>query len=268
MKDRLDRLCQHQADKKSQFILDWLAPSDYTSQQIDILRQREEGTGQWLLERNEFKSWSNSKQHTLFCLGIKGAGKTTLVSIIIDHLEQRFRTESDIGIAYIYFNHQSTRDASIQDLVASLVKQLIPRRSELSQVVIDLYKSHGRKSARPSTDELSSCLRSIVAKLSRTFIIVDALDECITDCGLPGKLLHEIFTLQAEYKINFLATSRHIPEIMAQFDRKTWLEIRADPNDVERYLNSHLPTFPSFLLKNRDLVNDIITKITESVDGM
>lgn len=268
MKDGVDRLCQHQEHEEIQAILEWLTPTDYTAQQNDILRQREDGTGQWLLERDEFESWATTKQQTLFCLGIPGAGKTTLASIIIDHLEQKFHTDPDVGIAYIYCNFQSTPDLNIQDLVASLIKQLIQRQSELPKVVIDLYKNHQKKNTRPRTDELSSCLRSIVTELSTTFIIVDALDECGTGYGRREKLLREIFALQTDCNINFLATSRHIPEIMAQFNRKTWLEIRADPRDVKAYLRSHLSTFPSFLLQNQDLVNEITTTITKSVDGM
>lgn len=268
MKDGVDRLCQHQEDEEIQAILEWLTPTDYTAQQNDILRQREEGTGQWLLERDEFKLWASTKQQTLFCLGIPGAGKTTLASIIIDHLEQKFHADPDVGIAYIYCNFQSTPDLNIQDLLGSLIKQLVQKQSELSKAVIDMYKTYRKKNTRPTTDELSSCLRSVASDHSNAFIIVDALDECGTDYGLREKLLQEIFTLQVQCNINFLATSRHIPEIMAEFDRKTWLEIRADRRDVKSYLRSHLSTLPSFLLQNQDLVNEIITTITESVDGM
>ncbi|PCG99584.1 Hypothetical protein PENO1_002190 [Penicillium occitanis (nom. inval.)] len=268
MKDGVDRLCQHQEDEEIQAILEWLTPIDYTAQQNDILGQREEGTGQWLLERDEFKSWASTKQQTLFCLGIPGAGKTTLASIIIDHLEQKFHADPDVGIAYIYCNFQSTPDLNIQDLLASLVKQLIQRQSVLPKAVVDMYRNHGKKNTRPRTDELASCLRSVASDLSTAFIVVDALDECATDYGLREKLLQGIFTLQAQCNINFLATSRHLPEIMVEFDRQTWLEIRADPSDVKAYLRSQLSTFPSFLLQNQDLINEIITTITESVDGM
>ncbi|KUL92164.1 hypothetical protein ZTR_02447 [Talaromyces verruculosus] len=268
VKDGVDRLCQHQEDEEAQAILEWLTPIDYTAQQNDILGQREEGTGQWLLERDEFKSWASTKQQTLFCLGIPGAGKTTLAPIIIDHLEQKFHADPDVGIAYIYCNFQSTPDLDIHEILASLVKQLIQRQSELPKTVIDMYRNYRKKNTRPRTDELASSLRSVASDLSTTFIIVDALDECATDYGLREKLLQGIFTLQAQCNINFLATSRHIPEIMVEFDRKTWLEIRADPSDVKAYLSSQLSTFPSFLLQNQDLVDEIITTITESVDGM
>lgn len=268
VKDGVDRLCQYQGDEEKQKILDWLTPTDYTAQQNDILRLREEGTGKWLLEKAEFKSWSSTKQQTLFCLGIPGAGKTTLVSIIIDHLEQKFRAEPDVGIAYIYCNFQSSSESNIQAFLAILIKQLVQRQSELPVAVVDMYKNHGKKNTRPRTDELSSCLRSVTAGLSTAFIIADALDECRTANGLRGNFLRQIFALQADCNINFLATSRHIPEIMAEFNRKTWLEIRADPRDVEAYLRSHLSTFPSFFLRNQDLMNEIVIKITKSVDGM
>ena len=62
-------------------ILDWLTPIDYAPQQNDFIDRLQEGTGQWLLNSNEFKTWLNQNQQTLFCPGIPGAGKRSLSSL-------------------------------------------------------------------------------------------------------------------------------------------------------------------------------------------
>src|SRR5262249_50622350 len=71
-------------------ILDWITTIDYGPQQSDFISQRQTGTGQWLLDSAEFKTWVGSNEQTMFCPGIPGAGKTILTSIVIDELNMRF----------------------------------------------------------------------------------------------------------------------------------------------------------------------------------
>jgi hypothetical protein len=85
-------------------ILNWLTPIDYTSQQNDFISQRQAGTGQWLLDSEQYQEWLEVKGQTLFCPGIPGAGKTILISIIVDDLNTRFYRDETIGLAYIYCN--------------------------------------------------------------------------------------------------------------------------------------------------------------------
>jgi hypothetical protein len=64
-------------------ILNWLTPIDYATTQSDHFRRRQPGTGQWLSDLSEFKSWADDKNQTLFCPGIPGAGKRILTSITL-----------------------------------------------------------------------------------------------------------------------------------------------------------------------------------------
>lgn len=68
---RLEGLQQSQTRQEYQSIIDWLSPLNFSSTQIDILRRRQEGTGQWLLESQEFKDWLRGEKETLWCPGIR-----------------------------------------------------------------------------------------------------------------------------------------------------------------------------------------------------
>lgn len=43
-------------------VLNWLNPIDYGLQLSDFLKRRQPGTGQWLLDSDEFKNW-----YVLYC---------------------------------------------------------------------------------------------------------------------------------------------------------------------------------------------------------
>ena len=257
-------------DKKENLeILDWLTPFDYGSQQSDYFRRLQEGTGQWLFDSVEFQEWLKNSQKTLFCPGIPGAGKTILASAVVNDLTKRFSKDLRIGISYIYCNFQRKHEQDIDNLLASLLKQLAESYpSGLPASVKDLYDYHKAKRTRPSLEEILSTLHSVVAKYSRVFIIVDALDECQVSNSCRAKLLLELFTLQKRHGTNILATSRFIPEIVHHFQGSLQLEIRAREKDVRRYLDNHMIPERAFLRKNLELQEEIKCKIVQVVDGM
>ncbi|XEU97295.1 hypothetical protein FSHL1_002581 [Fusarium sambucinum] len=249
-------------------ILDWLTPIDYGLQQSDYLSRRQPGTGNWLLESEEFLGWLAASNQTLFCPGIPGAGKTILTSIIVDFLNSRFNKDSEIGIAYIYYNFRRHHEQKIGDLLASVLKQLTQCRKPLPESVKRLYDQHQAIRTRPSLDEILGLLQSVVAMHSRVFIIVDALDECLASDGCRMRFLSELFNLQAKHGINIFATSRFIPEIMEQFETSPSIEIRASPDDVGRYLEDHMGQLPSFVRQDRQLQKEITMGISKATDGM
>ena len=251
-----------------QAIMDWLAPADYALQQSDFISRRQEGTGQWLLDSDEFQGWLNQKQHTLFCLGIPGAGKTMITSIVIDTLCKRFGNDGSIGIAYLYCNFRQQQDQRPVDLLASLLGQLAQGQPYVSNSMESLYECHKAKRTRPSFDEISHALQSITASYSRTFIVIDALDECGISDGGCRKFLSEIFNLQAKTGTSLFATSRFIPDIAEEFKGSLSLEIRADDDDVRRYLDGHMSQLRSFVSRNPKLQEEIKTGIVKAVDGM
>jgi hypothetical protein len=268
VQEGVNELLRGRHNQEHNVILNWLTGIDYAPQQNDYIRRRQPGTGQWLLDSAEFQTWLYTSQQTLFCPGIPGAGKTILTSIVVDDLCNRFRNDITIGIAYIYCNFRRQDEQKVEDLLASLLKELAQYQLSLSGIVKDLYDRHKDKRTRPSLDDLSRALQSVASMYSRVFIVVDALDECQISDGCRSRLLSEVFNLQTKAGANVFATSRFIPEITEKFEGSTTLKIRARDEDVRSYLDGHTIKLPSFVRGDPNLQGEIKTKIVGAVEGM
>jgi Cdc6-like AAA superfamily ATPase len=162
MEEGVNRLIRHQDDEEHRAIADWLTPIDYTTQQSDFIARRQEGTGQWLLDSNEFQEWLTESKRTLFCPGMPGAGKTMIASIVVDHLFTKFPNGHNIGIAYLYCNFRRQQEQTPVDLLVSLLKQLVKGQKSVSENVKSFYQRYRSKPARPSFEEISEVMHSVM----------------------------------------------------------------------------------------------------------
>jgi Cdc6-like AAA superfamily ATPase len=247
--------------------LEWLTPLDYFSEQSDFVSIRQEDTGQWLLQSTEYEQWLHGNKQTLFCSGIPGAGKTIITSIVIEHLQEKFQDDHSVGIAYVYCNYGRQQEQKPDNLLSCFLKHLVHQKPSIPEDVMSLYKSHNNK-RRPKPDEVQELLRSIIKNNSKSFIIIDALDECQVSNGDRKTLLREIFDLQAKSEFCLFATSRFIPDVVEEFKGSLSLEIRAHDNDVKRYLSSQMKLLPNFVLRNADLQEEIKNIIIDAIGGM
>jgi hypothetical protein len=69
-------------------ILEWLSTIQPQKKHHDVCDRRLAGTGERLLEREEFQSWCNEAQskNVLWCHSIPGAGKTVLAFGVLHQL--------------------------------------------------------------------------------------------------------------------------------------------------------------------------------------
>ncbi|VUC29558.1 unnamed protein product [Clonostachys rosea] len=282
MKDALDRihadLVTTQGDvayirseienNDDRIILDWLTPMNYGQQQSDHFKRLQPGTGKWLIESKEFQYWLNTPKQTLFCPGIPGAGKTTLTSMMVNHISSKFISDKEIGIAYIYCSYRQQEEQETGKLLASVLRQLCHFVHPLPESLKNLYNIHGVKQTRPSEDELLEAFDSVMPGYSRVFLVIDALDECQTSNNRIVSFLDKLVELQTKYGINIFATSRYIPHITKYFESSVSLEIRGRKDDITRYINGQMDQLPSHIQANENLQEEIRTGIADAVDGM
>ena len=203
-----------------------------------------------------------------FALACQELARRSITSTVIDHLSTRFQNNSDIGIAYVYCNFRRHQEQKPADVLMSLLRQLVQEQPHMPEDIKSLYNSHKVKRTRPSMDKISKALNSVVAMCSRTFIIVDALDELQLPDGGRRILVSELFNIQAKTGASLFATSRFIPEIIKDFEGSVLSEIRANDEDVQTYVGGHLPLLPICVLRSPALQEKIKAEIISAVDGM
>ena len=99
--------------------------------------------------------------------------------------------------------------------------------------------------------------------------MIDALDECQISDRSRTTVLDKVFKLQARYSLNFLETSRFIPDITARVESWPSLEIRASKPDVMRYLRTNVDKrLPSFVSRHTEFLSEITSEIADAVEGM
>ncbi|CAI6225918.1 unnamed protein product [Periconia digitata] len=147
----------HADDTEHRRLLEWVSPTDYPAQQSDIIKRKQEGTGQWFLNAPEVAKWLSEAKGTLFCPGIPGAGKTMVAAIAIDHLLTSVQ-DSAHGVAYVFCNYKTKEEQDTSNMLAAVLKQLVQARPSIAGSVGQLYKQHNNRGTRPSLDEVFSCL--------------------------------------------------------------------------------------------------------------
>ena len=84
-----------------QDFLQKLSTLDFQSKQKDAYGKRHANMGQWLLETDEFRKWSEGKAYSvLWCPGNPDAGKTVIASIAVNSIAEKFRGQN-VAIIYL-----------------------------------------------------------------------------------------------------------------------------------------------------------------------
>lgn len=165
-------------------ILNWFSDAPFQVTHNKVHDRVVPDTGAWLLGHDKFQDWKSSAgSSTLWLHGTMGMGKTSLASIVIDHLENT-ETKADAAskIAFYYFVRDTGRTSSGEALAAvarqfatsTSASQLLTRAQE----VHDGYLSKGVINARELGDKhLQRMVADLAGQYSTVWIVMDALDE-------------------------------------------------------------------------------------------
>ena len=191
-------------------------------------------------------------------------------SVVIDNLCDQARGEN-ATVACFYFDFAVRGDQTLAIMMGALLKQVVGGLEkipeEISRVYQDQKKAIGGRGPRLS--DVVKMLQTTSSK-ERTFICIDALDECVP--GHRLKLLDSLNKiLQRSPATRIFMTGRpHIRSEIAKrlSGRVASLLISTKRDDIIWYLRSRLEEDAASDAMNSSLEGEILKKIPEDVSDM
>jgi hypothetical protein len=153
-------------------------------------------------------------------------------SLVIAHLESLCQgSEGPICVCYIFFRYSDRSELTVRAVLEILVMQTLERhRSECQSLVEQTYSRHLSERTEPTEQQLMSLLRQLVAAMSLTFYVLDALDEA------PTKIQLAVLRALTSLNVKLFITSRPLKPLEARFPLAHTVTIFAQDGDLEIHI--------------------------------
>jgi hypothetical protein len=190
----------------------------------------------WVLDNTTFKQWRNDQHgRLLWVKGDPGKGKTMLLCGVIDEL--RSFMPQTASLSYFFCQATDSRINSATAVLRGLLYMLLHQQPSLASHVRKKY-DHAGKSLFEDANAwvaLSEIFAEVLqdASLSTTYLIIDALDECVA--GLSELLNFIAKQSSASSRVKWVVSSRNWPDIEEELERaehKTRLSLELNTMSV------------------------------------
>ncbi|KAF8126505.1 hypothetical protein EV363DRAFT_1268265 [Boletus edulis] len=163
-------------------ILRWLDGLDCTEKQDVTLLLRQPDTCRWLFDTTQYNAWRDGECSCLWLRGKPGAGKSVLVSSVVDSLEGIRRVGGTLAYFYCDFRNERSTSASeaLRSILSQLLHQIRGTTINPGSLIDDLVDAKKRGGAtRNNIKQLAEfACRTAKLFMKRPLVVVDALDEC------------------------------------------------------------------------------------------
>jgi hypothetical protein len=221
----------------------------------------------WILNNDSFQQWQVDPQSRLLWIkGDPGKGKTMLLCGIINELQKSI-TKTD-NISYFFCQATDSRINSAAAVLRGLLFMLVNQKPSLISHVRKKYDSGGRTVFEDTnawvvlTEIFSDVLRD--PSLNITYLIIDALDECVTDLQ---KLLHFITEQSLNIShVKWIVSSRNWPEIEERLElasHKVRLSLELNAESVSKAVSIFIEQKVSWLAQQKKYDNRTRTAVIE-----
>jgi hypothetical protein len=174
----------------------------------------------WILENPDFQRWRDDQQSRLLWIkGDPGKGKTMLLCGIVNELKKSM-AKTDL-LSYFFCQATDSRINNATAVLRGLLYLLVEQQPSLVSHIRKKHDHAGKALFEDANAWVALCeiFTDILQdpSLNNTYIIIDALDECVTD--LP-KLLH--FVVQKRIvspRVKWIVSSRNWPDIGESLER-------------------------------------------------
>ncbi|KAI9040280.1 ankyrin [Aspergillus affinis] len=221
-----------------QEIKTWLSPTDTASPASEYrkhLNSHATGTGEWILETDQFCRWSETDEiGDLWIRGIPGSGKSVVAASMVRRLQQR----GDAPVLFFFFREIIEANRTPQSLARDFCHGLLGHSPTL-QSMLEKLKSKNRDVQAVPFSELWKCLSLALAAMPKVYCVVDALDEM--ESG-HDQFLQDLLNLgrKSPSSIKLLLTSRQLPHLERHLGGSCLLDLRLDRRNVDRDIATYI----------------------------
>lgn len=183
------------------------------------------------------------------------------------------------GIAYVYCSRYEENRRKAIDVLRTYVKQLcVSSSNEVHRLLVNAYtkkEDFGFASAHFTLKESEDLLHELVASMTKTVIILDALDECHKQDRLD---LMGFFNniVKVDKPVKILISSRRNVDIERQLQRGIEICIKAEDNhaDIHKFVQEKIQEDrkrreeQGIRLISEPLQREIVKTVLEKSQGM
>lgn len=284
MSSQLDEIEDNLDKSKRHEILRWLSAQPHHEHHEQIRKKALAGTGRWLVEDSTYAEWHKGSTSSLLWLhGKVGAGKSTLVSIVVEDAIKRSKAGRGPPPVYFYCSRDAAEPqrSDAAAICSSIVRQLSCAEPGLPLLppVVETYekKGQGFNSHGLQIDDSCDIIKKLIEYYPMTTIIIDALDEC--NAEEREKLLDAVEGLLKDSSFGLLKvflSSRDDQDIVCTLRDYPNVDLVSSRNsaDIEAFVREETNRLvkKQRLLRNSNaketLVALIIDEVSSGADGM
>lgn len=169
----------------------------------------------WVLDNLEYQQWRDSGDSRLLWIkGDPGKGKTMLLCGIIDELSNQ-SNQSGYGVSYFFCQATDEQLNNASAAIRGLIFMLVKQQPSLISHLRKKYDEAGKKlfEGLNTWIALSDIFTAILQDptLNSTYLIIDAIDECVSDFEKLLDLIVHATGINAGVK--WIVSSRNWPKI-------------------------------------------------------
>ncbi|KAK3348796.1 beta transducin-like protein HET-E2C [Lasiosphaeria hispida] len=197
----------------------------------------------WVLSNVQFQQWQADEDNRLLCIfGDPGKGKTMLLCGIIDEL--RMSAPSCL-LSFFFCQATDSRINNATAVLRSLIYLLVSQQPALISHVRQQYDLAGRRVFEDTNawvvlwEIFTAMLQDPVLRM--TYLIIDALDECMTDLPRLLDLVAQMSCVSS--RVKWIVSSRNWPQIeeqLAMVAQNARLSLELNAESVATAVNTYI----------------------------
>ena len=214
----------------------------------------------------------------LYCCYLHGLRFLPSSGIIEDIIAQQEAGSAIINYFYCDFRDEDKQNC--RNLLLSIISQLCAQSDICCDTLSRIYLAHDKGARKPSDETLTRCLTEMVSLPVQVpiYIIVDALDECPNDSGLPTPreevldLVKNLVSLRVS-NLHICVTSRPEIDIQSTLEVLTSLRVSlhnqsGQKKDIMNYIGSVVYSDTKMRRWREEDRKLVIETLSERADGM